>query len=69
MGRVRRGGYIFILVDWRSHATIRKADKISPSAKFDRLEIEDWTLGGFFIPLRQRADRRSLVVVCAQAAA
>jgi hypothetical protein len=31
------------------HATIRKANKISPSAKFDRLEIEDWTRGGFFV--------------------
>ena len=31
------------------HATIRRANKISPSAKFDRLEIEDWTRGGFFV--------------------
>jgi hypothetical protein len=31
------------------HATIRKANKISPSAKVDRLEIEDWTRGGFFV--------------------
>jgi hypothetical protein len=31
------------------HATIRKASKISPSAKFDHLEIEDWTRGGFFV--------------------
>ena len=31
------------------HATIRKANKISPSAKFDRLEIEDWTRGGFLV--------------------
>jgi len=25
------------------HSTIRAANKISPGAKFDRLEIEDWT--------------------------
>jgi hypothetical protein len=31
------------------HATIRKANKISPCAKFDRLEFEDWTRGGFFV--------------------
>ena len=31
------------------HASIRKADKISPSAKCDRLEIEDWACGGFFV--------------------
>jgi hypothetical protein len=31
------------------HATIRKANKISPSAKFDRLEIEDWTRSDFFV--------------------
>jgi hypothetical protein len=31
------------------HATIRKANKISASAKFDRLEIEDCTRGGFFV--------------------
>ena len=31
------------------NATIRKANKISPFAKFDRLEIEDWTRGGFLI--------------------
>ena len=68
MGRVRRCGYIFILVDWRSHATIRKTDKISPSAKFDRLEIEDWTLGGFFIHY-DNGQTVEVVVVCARAAA
>lgn len=31
------------------HAIIRKANKISLSAKFDRLEIEDCTRGGFFV--------------------
>jgi hypothetical protein len=31
------------------HATIRTANKISSAAKFDRLEIEDWTRSGFFI--------------------
>jgi hypothetical protein len=31
------------------HATIRKANKISLSAKFDHLEIENWTRGGFFV--------------------
>jgi len=31
------------------HATIRKANKILPSAKFDHLEIEDCTRGGFFV--------------------
>ena len=31
------------------HATIRKANKISTSAKFERLEIEDWTRGGFLV--------------------
>jgi len=28
------------------HSTIRAANKISPGAKFDRLEIEDWTPSG-----------------------
>lgn len=31
------------------HATIRRANKISPKAKFERLEIEDWTHSGFFV--------------------
>ena len=31
------------------HPTIRKANKISPSTKFDRLEIEDSTRGGFHV--------------------
>jgi hypothetical protein len=31
------------------HSTIRRANKISPGAKFDRLEIEDWTQSGFFV--------------------
>jgi hypothetical protein len=31
------------------HSIIRTANKISPAAKFDRLEIEDWTRSGFFI--------------------
>jgi hypothetical protein len=31
------------------HATIRRANKISPKAKFDHLEIENWTQSGFFI--------------------
>ena len=35
------------------HATIRKAskiaNKISPKAKFDHIEIEDWCQAGFFV--------------------
>lgn len=31
------------------HSTIRAASKVSASAKFDRLEIEDWTRSGFFV--------------------
>lgn len=31
------------------HATIRRANKISPKAKFVSLEIEDWTQSGFFV--------------------
>ena len=31
------------------HSTIRRANRISPRAKFDRLEIEDWTESGFSI--------------------
>ncbi|MBM3837157.1 MAG: hypothetical protein FJ398_04205 [Verrucomicrobia bacterium] len=31
------------------HGTIRKANRISPKAKFDHLEIEDWCHAGFFV--------------------
>lgn len=31
------------------HPTIRRANKISPSAKFDHLEIEDWVQAGFYV--------------------
>ena len=31
------------------HATIRRANKIAPKARFSRLEIEDWTGSGFFV--------------------
>jgi hypothetical protein len=31
------------------HTAIRKASKISPKARFDHLEIEDWTQSGFYI--------------------
>ena len=31
------------------HSTIRRANKISPKAKFESLEIEDWTQSGFFV--------------------
>jgi hypothetical protein len=31
------------------HPTIRRANKISAGAKFDRLDIEDWTQSGFFV--------------------
>lgn len=31
------------------HSTIRRANRISPAAKFDRLDIEDWTQSGFFV--------------------
>jgi hypothetical protein len=31
------------------HKTIRKANKISPKARFSHLEIEDWTQSGFFV--------------------
>jgi hypothetical protein len=31
------------------HAKIRRANKISPKARFDRLETEDWTESGFFV--------------------
>lgn len=32
-----------------AHATVRRANKISAGAKFDHLEIEDWTQSGFFV--------------------
>ena len=31
------------------HATIRRANKISPKARFDHLEVEDWCQAGFFV--------------------
>ena len=31
------------------HATIRRANKISPPSKFESLEIEDWTQSVFFV--------------------
>lgn len=31
------------------HTTIRKANKISPKARFDHLEIEDWCNAGFYV--------------------
>jgi len=31
------------------HATVRRASGISPKAKFDHLEIEDWCHAGFFV--------------------
>ena len=31
------------------HSTIRKASKISPKARFDHFEIEDWVHAGFFV--------------------
>ncbi len=31
------------------HVTIRKSNKISPRARFDRLEIEDWCQSGFLV--------------------
>jgi len=31
------------------HATIRRANKISPPATFVSLEIEDWCQGGFYV--------------------
>lgn len=31
------------------HSTIRKANRIAPSARFERLEIEDWCRAGFFV--------------------
>jgi hypothetical protein len=31
------------------HASIRRANRISPQARFDHLEIEDWCQAGFFV--------------------
>ncbi len=31
------------------HSSVRRANKISPSAKFDHLEIEDWCQSGFLV--------------------
>jgi hypothetical protein len=31
------------------HSRIRRANRISPKAKFDHLEIEDWCQAGFLI--------------------
>lgn len=31
------------------HAAIRRANRISPKAKFVSLEIEDWTQSGFYV--------------------
>ena len=31
------------------HGTIRRANKISPKARFQSLEIEDWCQSGFFV--------------------
>ena len=31
------------------HSNIRRANKISPKAQFDHLEIEDWCQSGFFV--------------------
>jgi hypothetical protein len=31
------------------HSSIRRANKISPKAPFDHLEIEDWCKAGFFV--------------------
>ncbi len=31
------------------HAAIRRANRISPKAKFDHLEVEDWHRAGFFV--------------------
>jgi hypothetical protein len=32
-----------------SHVSIRRANKISPKARFDHLEVEDWCRAGFYI--------------------
>jgi len=31
------------------HNSIRKANRISPKARFDHLEVEDWGRAGFFV--------------------
>ena len=31
------------------HATIRKANKISPKAEVERVELEDWCGAGFYV--------------------
>ena len=31
------------------HSTIRKANKISPKAQVERVEIEDWCQSGFYV--------------------
>jgi hypothetical protein len=31
------------------HVSIRRANNIPPSAKFEHLEIEDWVQAGFFV--------------------
>jgi len=31
------------------HSTIRRANKISPKARFDDLEVEDWCQSGFIV--------------------
>ena len=31
------------------HATIRRANRIAPKARFDHLGIEDWCRSGFFV--------------------
>ncbi len=31
------------------HATIRKANKISPKAQVERVELEDWCHAGFYV--------------------
>ena len=54
------------------HATIRKANKISIGAKPVRVELEEELKHGFFVHrrrrsrrnIRQRPDRRSLLVFC-----
>ena len=49
------------------HATIRKANKISLSAKFDHLEIEDSTRDGFFVHYdNSESFRGTLLVFCAR---
>ena len=31
------------------HSTIRKANKISPKAEIERVELEDWCRAGFYV--------------------